>query len=121
MNKVILYLLLFSYTTTLLKPVLPAMTDAVAHIFWYSRHAATVHVEKGKMHLHFETMRAVDKKENDKNNPTEKTGLFNGEHFPVSALYNFTISVTQEKKYSLYLDVFSANYPSFPFRPPECI
>lgn len=97
------------------------MTDAVAHIFWYSQHAATVHVEKGKRHLHFETMRAVDKNESDKNNPTEKTPSLNSEHFPVTAVYDFTLCLSPEKKYSFHLDVLTANYPSLPYRPPEWI
>ena len=57
MKKVLLYLLLFSYTCIICKPVLPALSDGLAHIFWYSQHMATVHYENGRYHVHNENLR----------------------------------------------------------------
>ena len=54
MKKALLYLLLFAYTTIICKPLLPALADGIAHVFWYSNHMATVHVENGHYHVHHE-------------------------------------------------------------------
>ena len=59
MKKALLYLLLFSYTTVVLKPVFPTIADTVAHIFWYSEHMATVHFENGRYHVHLEYQQAA--------------------------------------------------------------
>ena len=66
MRNALLYLLLFSYSTIVLKPVFPTIADTVAHIFWYSEHMATVHFENGKYHVHLEYQQAA------KNTPAGK-------------------------------------------------
>ncbi|MEO5681069.1 MAG: hypothetical protein ABIQ88_00445 [Chitinophagaceae bacterium] len=61
MKKALLYLLLFSYITIICKPVLPSLSDGIAHIFWYTDHMATVHYEHGKYHVHNEYKDAAKK------------------------------------------------------------
>ena len=61
MKTAILYLLLITYATNLLRPVLPYVSDAAAHIFWYSKHVSTVHYENGKYHVHMEALNAAKK------------------------------------------------------------
>ena len=90
MKKAILYLLLFSYTTIVLKPVLPFITDAVAHIFWYSEHIATVHYEKGKYHVHYESMAAAKKTDSQKSVPVSKTETAFSEHFMNTSRFVFS-------------------------------
>jgi hypothetical protein len=66
MKTAFLYLLLVTYTTSLLRPVLPYISDAAAHIFWYSKHVSTVHIENGKYHVHVEAFNAAKKTDTQK-------------------------------------------------------
>ncbi|TND08030.1 MAG: hypothetical protein FD123_2584 [Bacteroidetes bacterium] len=43
----------------LVKPLLPAVEDFLAHSFWQTRHVATVHFENGKYHLHADLKEAA--------------------------------------------------------------
>ena len=52
----------------MLNPVSPYLSDAVAHIFYYTQHMATIHYENGKYHVHKEL---VDNAK--KNNPSKET------------------------------------------------
>lgn len=72
MKKAALYLLLFSYAVVILKPVTPYVSDAVAHIFYYSQHMATVHYENGKMHVHREIVNNAKKEQPAKETPASK-------------------------------------------------
>ena len=90
MKKALLYLLLFSYTSLVLKPVLPFITDTVAHIFWYSEHIATVHYEKGKYHVHYESLAEAKKNSPEKSIPVTKTETASSEHFMNTSRYDFS-------------------------------
>ena len=80
MKKAILYLLLFSYASIILKPVMPSVSDFVAHVFWYSEHMATVHYEHGKYHVHYEYADAAKKDNAAKNNSGVKPEDSSKEH-----------------------------------------
>ena len=67
MKKGILYIILFSYSVIMLKPVIPYVSDTIAHIFWYSKHMATVHYVDGKFHVHKAVMEEEKKNGADKN------------------------------------------------------
>lgn len=68
MKQIALYIVLFSYSMVMLKPVSPYISDAVEHIFNYTQHMATIHFENGKYHVHKEL---VDNAK--KNNPAKET------------------------------------------------
>jgi len=88
MKKTILYILLFTYLSMLLKPVLPLLTDCAAHIFWYSEHVATVHYENGKYHVHQEIKEAAKKNIPDQNQQDLKKEITTTEHFvPFNSWY----------------------------------
>ena len=89
MKKALLYLVLFSYTTIVLKPVFPTIADTVAHIFWYSAHMATVHVENGKYHVHYELQDAAKKTAPEKDANLSKSES-NAEHLIVENSYKFS-------------------------------
>lgn len=72
MKKAALYILLFSYTTVMLKPVTPWFSDLVAHVFYYSQHMATVHYENGKLHVHKEMVDNAKKDGPEKQTPSSK-------------------------------------------------
>lgn len=69
LKKILLYLLLFSYATVLLKPVLPLLGDAVAHTFWRMEHISSTHFENGKYHVHFELLQSAKKTDDGNSNP----------------------------------------------------
>ncbi len=72
MKQIALYLILFSYSMVMLKPVSPYISDAVAHIFSYTQHMATVHYENGKMHVHKEIVNNAKQKETQNEIPLAK-------------------------------------------------
>src|SRR5262245_17283334 len=72
MKKAALYILLFSYSFALLKPVGPYISDTIAHIFYYTKHMATVHYENGKFHVHKEIVENEKKNDPVKEKPSSK-------------------------------------------------
>lgn len=66
MKKLLLHILLLSYTVVLLKPVLPYVNDFIGHVFFYAHHMATVHYENGKYHVHYETAKNAREEKSDK-------------------------------------------------------
>lgn len=72
MKKIILHIVLLSYTLLMLKPALPYVSDLVGHVFFYTQHMATVHIENGKMHIHKEIMDNAKKEASQKELPSAK-------------------------------------------------
>lgn len=66
MKKAAAYIFLFAYIVMLIKPVTPIISDAIAHVFYYSQHMATVHYENGKMHVHQEMMKKAGEENSSK-------------------------------------------------------
>ncbi|HVZ26399.1 MAG TPA: hypothetical protein VG842_10110 [Sediminibacterium sp.] len=58
MKKLLICLLFFAYTASLVKPVIPFFADTLAHAFWYSAHMATVHKADGAYHLQIDLRKA---------------------------------------------------------------
>jgi hypothetical protein len=92
MNKALLYLLLFSYTTIICKPILPSFSDCIAHIFWYAEHMATVHYEHGKYHVHYEQANEAKKGYPEKDANLPKTEVSVSEHMIAAEQYDFTLA-----------------------------
>ncbi|HZE82902.1 MAG TPA: hypothetical protein VE035_01275 [Puia sp.] len=116
MKKALLYLLMFSYSTMLIRPVMPSVLDLIAHTFWYSQHMATVHFENGKYHVHYEYMA-----ESRKNFPEKSTAVRTdspaSDHLVSRTTYNFSISLPVIKKertresFSLPSCFLASDYP----------
>jgi hypothetical protein len=105
MKKALLYLLLFSYTTLVCKPLLPSLSDAIAHIFWYSDHMATVHYEQGKYHVHYEYQQAAKNEYPQKDTNLPKSADTVSEHLAVIDTYHsFHPAVT-----TVYLSIASSH------------
>jgi hypothetical protein len=68
-RKITLYTLICIYSFALIRPAMPLVNDAVAHIFFKMEHLATVHFENGKYHIHAELQKASENT-NSKNNTT---------------------------------------------------
>ena len=85
MKKAVLYILLFSYTSLLLQPLLPYIADATAHAFWYSQHMATVHYQNGKYHVHKESVSMAKKSNSENTNSSgQKKSLNENDHLVYS-------------------------------------
>ena len=84
MPKGILYILLFAYSISLLRPVLPYVSDFAAHAFWYTKHMATVHYENGKFHIHKDLSAASEP------DHSEKGTAANGKHDNITEHLVFT-------------------------------
>lgn len=54
MKRQVATLLLVCYAALLLRPLLPVLEDAMAHMLWKNEHIATVHYENGEYHVHVE-------------------------------------------------------------------
>lgn len=72
MKKITSCLLLFIYTSGLLSPISPIISDVLAHTFWRVQHMATVHCVNGKYHVHYELYKAADKNSGNKGNSSNK-------------------------------------------------
>ncbi len=116
MKKVLAYILLFSYTTMLFKPVLPSISDFIAHTFWYSRHMATVHYEHGKYHVHYQYLEESKKNFPIKNAHLLKNEMPSNDYFVCEQAYDFLFWQTPHdhfKRLSFYLSSASLkdDYP----------
>jgi hypothetical protein len=72
MKQIALYIILFSYSIVMLKPISPYVSDAVEHFFNYTQHMATVHYENGKYHVHKDLVNQAKKDNPAKENSTTK-------------------------------------------------
>ena len=72
MKKLLLHIILVSYTVVVFKPVLPYVSDFIGHAFFFTKHMATVHVENGKYHVHYETAKDAKEEKSDKNTAASK-------------------------------------------------
>ena len=80
MRKIILHIVLLSYTVFMLKPVLPYVSDCINHVFFYAQHMATVHYENGKYHVHYETAKDAKEETSDKTSSSSKKDNTANEH-----------------------------------------
>jgi hypothetical protein len=112
MNKNILYILLFSYTSMLCKPILPYVVDTLEHILLYDQHIATVHVENGKMHVHKEAVDAGADLKDDQPSTSVKKSYSSWDHLP-PVFTNCYIPTFIEIALNQYLPISS--YPIFSF------
>ncbi|HMK02631.1 MAG TPA: hypothetical protein VK489_00485 [Ferruginibacter sp.] len=119
MKKTALYILLFSYTMIMLKPVTPHFSDLAAHIFSYSQHMATVHFENGKLHVHKEITDNAKKTSTQKEIPSAKKENSGNDHlaFPQdNDLPEFKKTPEMKTFYSGFLHY---NYLQGEFPPPR--
>lgn len=61
------YYLLLLYAFIVCKPLLPWLSDGLAHAFWERNHIATVHQHRGKSHVHNELKEAAKQETTDAN------------------------------------------------------
>jgi hypothetical protein len=113
MKKILLYIFLFTYTTIMFKPLLPYITDTVAHIFWYSSHISTVHYENGQYHVHIESGKISKKSAPEKNNSIFKKDISANEYFIHTEKYSILKYQSPRQFYytssSKYINIYFQN------------
>ena len=121
MNKVLLYLLLYTYAASMLKPGVPYIADAIAHTFYYAEHVKTVHVENGKLHVHYE-LKKLNTKSSDKDSEDaiKKISLVN-EHIVTAGFHYQSLYPHILHSYSSFIIpiAFSVN-ENTDVPPPRC-
>ena len=80
MKRIALYIILFSYSMVMLKPVSPYIADTFEHIFNYTQHMATIHYENGKYHVHKELVDKAKKNDPAKDNTASKKENSTNDH-----------------------------------------
>lgn len=118
MKKALLYLLLFSYSSIVLKPILPAVTDSFAHIFWYSEHLATVHYEHGKYHVHLENINAARKGAPDKHHSL-RTDEPVSVHLQTLEICNLTACASAANTFLTASSPLADSFPDCHYPPPR--
>lgn len=116
MNKNILYILLFSYTAMLCKPVLPYVADALEHLLFYNQHVATVHIENGKIHVHKEAVDAGTANNDQESTTSVKKSSVSWDHIlpisPYKYLLTHITTVFNKLPYIASYHIFSfSDYP----------
>ncbi|MGL5889352.1 MAG: hypothetical protein ACRC3B_05670 [Bacteroidia bacterium] len=78
MKRQLATILLLCYASVLLRPLVPVVSDFLAHTFWSSEHIATVHYENGHYHVHYE-LKEINKNDVDpaQQTPDKKSGTEN--------------------------------------------
>ena len=118
MKKALLYLLLFSYTTIVFKPVFPTIADTLAHIFWYSEHMATVHYEHGKYHVHYEYQQAAKNGYPQKDSNTSKSESYS-EHLIIAKSYSPPVYAVIKTKFFTTSTSLARMHLNSDFPPPK--
>lgn len=99
MKKITSYILLFIYSSGLLVPISPVISDVLAHTFWRAQHLATVHCVNGKYHVHYELYKA-GKSDSKGNNSVKSDETLSIHIQPMgnSLLFSFSKEVIHEWK-----------------------
>ncbi len=92
MKRIILYLIGFSYLIIILKPVLPIVSDAVAHVFWKLEHISTVHSHDGDNHVHQEIMKTEAQDRSGKTTAPSRYEVSVNPHLIVKISYDFSLT-----------------------------
>jgi len=122
MRKALLYILLFSYGTVIIKPVMPSLSDLVAHIFWYSHHMATIHYEHGKYHVHYDYLEAAQKEADSKTPAQTKNTRDDNEHLAIIETYCLALffpeaAARDNRKWIHVFTCLTSDYPPPDQRP----
>lgn len=78
----------------MLMPVLPYVSDTVAHTFWLYEHISTVHYEHGQYHTHYEAAEIAKKTSSEHNNSNSKYSGLADAHTTTAVAYHYTVPTT---------------------------
>ena len=118
LQKALIYTMLAVYVFGLIKPVIPIISDVLAHTFFKTSHVATVHYENGKHHIHLEL------KEEAKHTNTKQPSTFSDTDFLFTHIQSDAVpliivfeAITSSHLPYLCSEIIKTAYP--PFIPPK--
>lgn len=119
MKKIALYIMLFCYSVIIIKPVVPYVADAVAHVFYYSQHMATIHYENGKLHVHQELIDENEQSPKQSEAPVSKNDKSITDHISISNTNDETIAANSTMQFVPLFVLFHDHYLQGDFPPPR--
>ena len=119
MKTIAAYFLLL-YTLAMCKPILPAIQDKLAHIFWKAEHLATVHHHHGDHHAEEEIAEAEHEDNANKQPATIKTSEPVSVHIVVEILYSISQPTIHKQKFAVNIcNVSTVSLEKY-YPPPKC-
>jgi hypothetical protein len=112
------YLLLF-YSLAICKPVLPLVSDFLAHSLWQTHHLKTVHHQHGREHVHYELVKAASEEQNENTSLPSKSAEPVSVHIPVNIFQEFSFSSIPIVHNASYLQRLSHPAMDVVFPPPK--
>ncbi|MEP7237323.1 MAG: hypothetical protein ABI685_05650 [Ferruginibacter sp.] len=119
MRQAALYIILFSYSMVMLKPVSPFISDAVQHIFNYTQHMATVHYENGKYHVHKDIVDNAKKEASQKELPASKKENSANDHISIQQKQALQVSFLNTSYQITVAANLLTNYLAGEYPPPR--
>lgn len=120
MRIAVAYYLLFFYAVALFKPVLPFVSDFVAHAFYSKQHVATVHTHQGAAHAHRDAALAFSDRQDEQKGTTVQFSEPVSVHVVLQQqLYNFSLRSENTPFHFMYFFSISKPCLDVPFPPPK--
>lgn len=119
MKIVLLYLILYAYTSIILKPVMPAIFDFFEHTFNYSNHIATVHRHNGKYHAHKEYMEGEKKSGSEKATNCFREEVFSSVHLKADTSFDFSVTGIKQLYFEGLLSPVPSSFLNHDYPPPR--
>ncbi len=105
----------------IIKPVIPAFADHLAHNYWPQQHYKIVHAHNGIFHVDEEVKKA-NNEESQKDKTSGKIKTEVSEDFCITPVLHFPIAsfFFLEKIYPVYIPFSSSVIPEPDYQPPRC-
>ena len=103
----------------MLKPVTPYISDAIAHVFFYAQHMATVHYQDGKFHVHREVIDIAKNTASDKETNTLKKNNTVTDHILVQLQGNEKLPDLNIPLQYAAVEKLACNYLAGDYPPPR--
>lgn len=112
------YLVLFAYTFFIVAPLMPMVTDLLAHTFWEQEHLSTAHHRYGQHHVSIEIQQA--EKRADTNAASHTVTLDDLVHRPERYVqFEYTPVAAVKTTYSLFTCSYTCYHPDIDYPPPR--
>ncbi len=98
MKFTLAYYLILLYSTVILNPVIPIVSDALSHTFAEAYHIAMVHAKYGANHLQMELTNTTNENSQNKKNLDEQSQT--ATHLPVLLKNNIESNTIQSQKFA---------------------
>ena len=101
------------------KPVMPYVTNAMAHLLFFKDHMNTVHAHHGKFHVHTEIAEGAKNDQQEKSTNNLKKETAGNEHIIFEKITASSAPMAPVKYFSLRSIPVSVIYINYDFPPPR--